>query len=255
MAADKLRAETCLAQAIHYEAGGEGLDGARAVAQVVLNRVRHPAYPASVCGVVYQGAERLTGCQFSFTCDGSLRRVPVPSAWASARKIAEQALSGRVFAPVGHATHFHANYVLPYWADSLDKSLQVGRHIFYRLRGSLGASKMFTQRYAGSEPAVNSNMALVIASPDVDQLVDGLIADEANSDLLTALAPQKPNLVVPTSPLEVDRVQSTLIVDIGREKGANPQPKVSKACPEAGKDKQLRPMKADSLAAGITRNC
>lgn len=251
---DKMRAETCLAQAIHYEAGGEGLEGARAVAQVVLNRVRHPAYPASVCGVVYQGAERLTGCQFSFTCDGSLRRAPAPSAWANAKQIAEQALSGRVFAPVGHATHFHANYVLPYWADSLDKSLQVGRHIFYRLRGSLGASKTFAQRYAGSEPEVNSNTALVIASQDVDQLVDGLIADDVNSDLLGALAPHKPSLI-PNSPLEVDKVESTLIVDINREVRPNTQQKVSKKCPEAGNDKQLRPMKADSLAAGLNSNC
>jgi spore germination cell wall hydrolase CwlJ-like protein len=86
----------------------------------VLNRMRHPGYPASICGVVYQGADRTTGCQFTFTCDGSLLRTPLASLWARSRKIAEDALSGRVYAPIGHATHYHADYVLPYWADSLD---------------------------------------------------------------------------------------------------------------------------------------
>ena len=112
------RALECLTQAVYYEAATEGADGQRAVAQVVLNRMRHPGFPSSVCGVVYQGAELPTGCQFTFTCDGSLARQPIPSIWSRARKIAMEALSGHVFAPVGHATHYHADYVLPYWADS-----------------------------------------------------------------------------------------------------------------------------------------
>jgi spore germination cell wall hydrolase CwlJ-like protein len=111
--ADLDRALTCLTQAVYYEAASEGVDGGRAVAQVVLNRMRHPGYPASVCGVVYQGADRPTGCQFTFTCDGSLLRAPVQALWARSRKIAEEALKGRVFATVGHATHYHADYVLP----------------------------------------------------------------------------------------------------------------------------------------------
>src|SRR5438270_1491218 len=135
---DRERALTCLAQAVYYEAAGEGSEGERAVAQVVINRLHHPGYPASVCGVVYQGSERGTGCQFTFTCNGSLLRAPVPDLWTRARKIADAALSGNVFAPIGHATHYHAEYVLPYWADSLDKMVQIGRHIFYRLRSSLG---------------------------------------------------------------------------------------------------------------------
>ena len=75
---DRRRALLCLTQAVYYEAGFEPLEGRRAVAQVVLNRMRHPAFPKSVCGVVYQGA-RDPVCQFSFVCDGSLYRAP--GAW------------------------------------------------------------------------------------------------------------------------------------------------------------------------------
>ena len=67
------QALNCLASAVYYEAGNQDENGERAVAQVVLNRVRHPAFPASICGVVYQGSTRPTGCQFTFTCDGSLQ--------------------------------------------------------------------------------------------------------------------------------------------------------------------------------------
>jgi spore germination cell wall hydrolase CwlJ-like protein len=112
-AADRDRSIDCLTAAIYYEAATEPLDGQRAVAQVVLNRVRHPAYPHTVCGVVFEGARRYTGCQFSFTCDGSLRRAPMESLWQRARGVAESALDGYVYAPVGWATHYHANYVVP----------------------------------------------------------------------------------------------------------------------------------------------
>ncbi len=130
--ASRARALECLTSAIYYEAGNESADGQRAVAQVVLNRVRHPAFPASVCDVVYQGSTRETGCQFTFTCDGSLARRPSADSWARARKIAEAALAGAVFAPAGWATHYHANYVVPYWASSLAKNALIGAHIFYR---------------------------------------------------------------------------------------------------------------------------
>ncbi|HEY0086747.1 MAG TPA: cell wall hydrolase, partial [Allosphingosinicella sp.] len=105
--ADRLRAIECLTAAVYYEAATEPLEGQRAVAQVVLNRARHPAYPKSVCGVVFQGHERATGCQFTFTCDGAIRRTPIASIWARARHVAEQALAGKVYAPVGWATHYH----------------------------------------------------------------------------------------------------------------------------------------------------
>ncbi len=153
-AADRARSLDCLTAAIYYEAALESTDGQRAVAQVVLNRVRHPAYPSTVCGVVFEGARRITGCQFSFTCDGSLRRTPMAPHWQRARQVAEAALNGYVYAPAGWATHYHANYVVPYWASSLVKSTVVGTHIFYRWRGGWGRAPAFASRYAGVEPAI-----------------------------------------------------------------------------------------------------
>ncbi len=150
---DQLRSVDCLAQAIYYEARSESEDGQRAVAQVVLNRVRHPAYPASVCGVVYQGPMRPGGgCQFTFTCDGSLGIAAAGVHWLRARRIAAEALAGSVYAPVGHSTHYHTTAVLPFWAPKLIKSAIIGSHIFYRLPGTLGAPSEFRQAYAGSEP-------------------------------------------------------------------------------------------------------
>lgn len=150
---DQLRSLDCLAQAIYHEARSETEAGQRAVAQVVLNRVRHPAYPASVCGVVYQGPMRAGGgCQFTFTCDGSLAKAPTGPAWATARRIAAEALSGHVYAPVGHATHYHTTQVFPHWAPRLVKSALIGSHIFYRFPGELGAPGAFRQGYAGGEP-------------------------------------------------------------------------------------------------------
>jgi spore germination cell wall hydrolase CwlJ-like protein len=151
------RALRCLTQAVYYEAGFEPMEGRFAVAQVILNRMRHPAYPNSVCGVVYQGSTR-PGCQFSFTCDGSLRRTPDPKSWAVAREIATQALSGKVATAVGMATHYHANYVSPYWAPKLTKINKIGAHIFYRWPGSWGRPGAFTDGYSGNEfiPAFSS---------------------------------------------------------------------------------------------------
>lgn len=149
------RAAECLAQAIWYEAASESEAGQRAVAQVVLNRVAHPGWPSSVCGVVYQGAERSTGCQFTFTCDGSLARGPSGSGWAHAQRIAADALGGAVYAPVGLATHYHTLWVNPYWARTLDHIGSIGAHRFYRNRGAGGRSAAFTTSYAGLEPIVS----------------------------------------------------------------------------------------------------
>ena len=151
-AAARTQAMNCLASAVYYEAGNQDADGERAVAQVVLNRVRHPAFPNSVCGVVYQGSTRPTGCQFTFTCDGSLAREPDADGWRRAWKIAEAALSGAVYAPVGWATHYHANYVLPTWASSMAKNAIVGAHLFYRWAGNWGQPAAFSDHYAGREP-------------------------------------------------------------------------------------------------------
>ena len=149
--AARAQALECLTSAIYYEAGQESDAGQRGVAQVILNRVRHPAYPSSVCGVVYQGSTRLTGCQFTFTCDGSLARAPMASAWNRARKVAQAALAGTVHAGVGLATHYHANYVVPYWASSLIKTNVEGAHLFYRWSGNWGRAAAFSQAYAARE--------------------------------------------------------------------------------------------------------
>jgi spore germination cell wall hydrolase CwlJ-like protein len=162
--ATRARALECLTSAVYYEAGSQSDDGERAVAQVVLNRVRHPAFPSTVCGVVYQGSTRVTGCQFTFTCDGSLERQPARDGWARARRIAQEALNGAVFAPVGLATHYHANYVLPYWASSLAKNAVVGAHLFYRWAGSWGKPAAFTQKYARQEPSAGGLKAAALAA-------------------------------------------------------------------------------------------
>ncbi|MDV3458351.1 cell wall hydrolase [Sphingomonas sp. HF-S4] len=148
---DHARALQCLTTAIFYEAASEPDDGQRAVAQVVLNRVRHPAFPATVCGVVFQGSEK-RGCQFSFACDGAMARVPSRTAWARAARVAEAALAGSVFAPVGMATHYHTYAVTPSWNRSLVMTGVYGAHFFHRWKGWWGMGAAFRQAYLGGEP-------------------------------------------------------------------------------------------------------
>ncbi|GAA4003348.1 hypothetical protein GCM10022211_13690 [Sphingomonas humi] len=195
------RAEKCLAEAVYYEAGSESEDGQRAVAQVVLNRVRHAAFPNSVCGVVYQGSERTTGCQFTFTCDGSLARVPSVTGWRRAMEVARRALDGEVYAPVGHATHYHASWMVPYWASSVAMIGRIGGHVFYSWKGVPGSAAAFSQAYSGIEqskerlltqPTVEPAVAAMAeASPALENPalagpVKGIEAlqDPGNADLL-----------------------------------------------------------------------
>ena len=152
-ALDKLRASLCLTAAIYYEAGNEPDEGQRAVAQVILNRVRHPAYPDTICGVVYQGTERNdTLCQFTFGCDGSMARMPVSLVWNRARRNAQAALLGEIYAPVGLATHYHTLAVNPVWNKALTPTAIVGAHIFFRWPGGAGNPKAFRVSYRGNEP-------------------------------------------------------------------------------------------------------
>jgi spore germination cell wall hydrolase CwlJ-like protein len=175
-AAARTQALNCLASAVYYEAGNQDEGGARAVAQVVLNRVRHPAFPASVCGVVYQGSTRPTGCQFTFTCDGSLNRQPDVDGWKRAMRISEEALSGSVYGPVGWATHYHADYVLPYWASTMAKNAVVGAHLFYRWGGAWGQPAVFTQAYTGHEPSAAALRAAALATVHVITSQQGSLA-------------------------------------------------------------------------------
>jgi spore germination cell wall hydrolase CwlJ-like protein len=156
---DASRDLDCLTQAAYYEARGEGRDGMRAVTQVVLNRVRHPAFPNSVCGVVFQGAGRRVGCQFSFTCDGSMRGRVNRAAWDRARQVASSALSGSVYANVGNATHFHTTGVSPSWRNSLVRVSQVGDHLFYRFGGRSGSRGAFSY---GGRPSTDADAPQLI---------------------------------------------------------------------------------------------
>ncbi len=121
----------CLATVALYEAGDDAR-GQRAVMQVVLNRVRRSGFSRTVCGVVYQRSVPGGVCQFSFACDGSLSRRPETAGWVAARARARHALAGTVFGAVGTATHYHTDWVVPWWSGSLDKIAKVGTHIFYR---------------------------------------------------------------------------------------------------------------------------
>ncbi len=166
----------CLTQAVYFEARGETPRGQAAVAQVVLNRVRHPAYPKTVCGVVYQGA-RSAGCQFSFACDGSTRRGREADAWTRARKIAARALAGGAPSYVGTATHFHAVRVSPAWGSSMLRVTQVGLHVFYSLNGRVHRAEaaprarpehaVFVSAQAddAAEPATEIRLSMALAVP------------------------------------------------------------------------------------------
>ena len=168
---DARRAELCLTQAVSYEAGFEPLSGRRAVAQVVLNRVRHPAYPKSICGVVYQRSESRI-CQFTFVCDGALYRAPARAAWQQAQAVARAALAGYVEASVGQATHYHADYVSPRWAPMLAKVAKLGQHIFYRWPGAWGQPAAFAGRYVGEprDPLALRPAPLVLLPGETDPL-------------------------------------------------------------------------------------
>lgn len=187
---DQRRALLCLTQAVYYEAGFEPVEGRRAVAQVILNRMRHPAFPKSVCGVVYQ-RNSTPVCQFTFVCDGSLYRRPAAAAWQVAEKVARAALAGHVEASVGSATHYHADYVAPRWAPLLTKISKLGSHIFYRWPGAWGQRAAFTGRYIGEPsdplalrppmPSIDPNdpAAAVVAGP----ITDGTQLQRAPNDV------------------------------------------------------------------------
>ena len=156
----------CLTGAVYFEARGESAQGQYAVAQVVMNRVKHPAYPKSVCAVVYQGAGR-SGCQFSFACDGSMRKGREAEAWGRARQIAARALAGATVANIGPATHFHTTAVSPMWAPQMMRVAQVGTHVFYRF-------SPYRLRNAPAAPAIVERA--VLTSGPADQIPDLRIA-------------------------------------------------------------------------------
>ncbi|MBN8808837.1 MAG: cell wall hydrolase [Sphingomonas sp.] len=217
---------TCMTQAIYYEAAVESDTGKRAVAQVVLNRMRSPIFPHTVCGVVFQGSEQRTGCQFSFTCDGSLARKPSLAGWIAARRIASDALAGRVERSIGLATHYHANYVVPYWAGSLDKVATIGAHIFYTMRGPLGRPLAFGAPYdamaeASVTPAAGDSaadaaaaLALTGATPAPAVVARPINRTTVRDDALgTAIHPTQALTAPPVSVLRADETGGKLMAD------------------------------------------
>ncbi len=215
----------CLTQAIYYEAASETDTGQRAVAQVVLNRMRSPIFPHTVCGVVYEGSQQRTGCQFSFTCDGSLMRRPSIAGWAHARRIALAALSGSIERSIGLSTHYHANYVVPYWSSSLDKVATIGAHIFYTMRGGLGRPAAFAARYNAGAEAPPGPFPTIAANADaalVDPNETGTLAAAAGlapnrtvvkDDLLGTPTRAAPVGLAPLPALRADETHGVLVVD------------------------------------------
>ncbi len=127
--------QKCLAEGIYFEARGESKAGQAAVAQVILNRVKNPTYPNTICGVVYQNKSWRNRCQFSFACDGLPDRIRSPEAWETAERVAKDVTDRKIWSDeVGDSTHYHANYVRPRWARAMRKMERVGAHIFYRTR-------------------------------------------------------------------------------------------------------------------------
>lgn len=138
----------CLSVAIYYEARSESFAGQSAVAEVILNRVRHRSYPDSICGVVYEGSDRSTGCQFSFTCDGSLNRPARGRAWRRAQLVAEHVALGFAVPVTRNATHYHTTAVNPYWSGSLVQTRQIGTHVFYRFPSRRERAELEREREA-----------------------------------------------------------------------------------------------------------
>lgn len=180
----------CLAAAAWYEAGNDPA-GQRSVIQVVLNRVRHPSFPSTVCGVVFQGSERSTGCQFTFTCDGSIqRRSPSAWEWKRARGLSEEALDGEVDPSVGQATHYHADYVSPWWSNALQRVNQIGAHIFYRWPGGRGT--LAGTRNVGAEAGAFKALEQARTAP--------LVATGAGAEEMPVAALPAPETAPPISP-------------------------------------------------------
>jgi hypothetical protein len=185
--AEQDRAIRCLTDAIYYEAANEPIEGQRAVAQVVVNRVRDKHFPKSVCGVVYEGWERRTGCQFSFVCDGSIRRRHAdPAAWSRLRPVAEAALHGYIVPEVGTATHYYAAYVRPNWLRSVAQITEIGKHVFCSWKGKAGMPSALASAYAGGEFQV-TDAALDGARPEAAKMSEGAMrAIRASRDLRSA---------------------------------------------------------------------
>lgn len=119
----------CLALAMYFEARGEGAKGMQAVGSVVLNRVKHNGFPATVCKVIREGGEK-RGCQFSWWCDGKSDKPTNLTLWKSAQSVASDLLRGKRSDPTRGAIFFHNTSIDPKWPYK--RTVTIGRHVFYR---------------------------------------------------------------------------------------------------------------------------
>lgn len=172
----------CMSEAVYYEARSESTSGQLAVAEVISNRVEDHRYPNSVCEVVYQGATRTTGCQFTFTCDGAMAIKPRGKRWEAAKAVAAQVIMGINEPRTGRATHYHATYVNPVWNSGLIQTEQIGVHVFYRFpqgREWASARRKLAVRMESRQQARNGG-SIVTVSADAD-------ADNLNARSLSVL--------------------------------------------------------------------
>jgi spore germination cell wall hydrolase CwlJ-like protein len=240
-AQDHARDTQCLAQAVYYEARGESPSGQAAVAQVVLNRVRHPAFPKTICGVVFQHVG--DDCQFSFACNGAMDQPLDRASWRRAMSVADRALSGAVMAEVGAATHFQAARSTSGWAGSLAKVAQIGEHIFYRFSGRASAPRMFKaepQRSgSGAEAQTDGDAGRVRAAFTI-AAVSQVPATETKPQAVDA----KP---APTAPALKPSTSMATAVEPGAK---SPSPAVEGAQPL----KAVEPEAAKPIATTATRS-
>lgn len=122
----------CMARTLYFEARSQGDREVRAVAHVVLNRVAHPDFPDTVCGVVHEGG-RQRPCQFGWYCDGRSDEMTNPHQAARMVGIAREALAGESRDPTDGANMFHAVRLLPFWTRSAEGGMRIGAHRFWRL--------------------------------------------------------------------------------------------------------------------------
>jgi spore germination cell wall hydrolase CwlJ-like protein len=193
------RQQNCLAQAIYYEARGETQQGQTAVAEVIMNRVRSRAYPNSICGVVYQGSHRSTGCQFTFTCDGSLGQRPRGRAWDRAQRIATAVMLGYARPMTQGATHYHTTAVNPVWNSGLVETTQIGVHLFYRFPNrserAYYQEALARRRGSGGHRAQHEELipqADAAALETVEEVVADPAATEAATEVDTPVATEPP---------------------------------------------------------------
>lgn len=168
----------CMAQAVYYESAREPLEGQIAVAEVIANRMQDHRYPDTACGVVFQGATRTTGCQFTFTCDGAMKVKPKGENWSRAKRIAAHVLMKLNEERTGGATHYHATYVNPIWNSGLIQTHKVGLHIFYRFpRGAEWASadRNFLARKASVAMQLSADDSVI--APDMEEAAVRVDAD------------------------------------------------------------------------------